>query len=93
MSTTKKKTPEQNKKIDTEAEFPRYLVIIGDAAKGQPLDKSFTTMGCAGRTYDSGLMMVAIGDDVLEQDFKLRPITEAERQKISNIAEDYSASK
>lgn len=47
----------------------------------------------AGIAYDSGWMPVQIGGSVLEREGAPRLITDAERQRIADIADDWSASK
>ena len=68
------------------SEFPKYLMEIDGK-------KKFFTIRDAGVWYDNGFMRVEIGGEVLEADFSVREITKEEREKISEIADEYSASK
>lgn len=70
----------------TDRPFPWYLMKIGGERKFLPISE-------AGVAYDSGWVNVEIVGDVLEADGTVRPITEKERARISDIADEYSASK
>lgn len=47
----------------------------------------------AGRLYDFGFADVRIGGKVMEPTGEVTEITEAERNKIADLADEYSASK
>ena len=73
-------------KVLLSATYPLYLMRIGDEEKFLPLQQ-------AGVVYDSGMIKVEIIGKVLEKDFKVRPITKEEENRISEIADAYSDSK
>jgi len=81
MSAAKKETP----KPESE-EFPKYLMKVGG-------DRKFVTFREAYVLYDSGLVRVDFGRYVLEKDFSVRPMTDKDKAKISEAADEYSASK
>jgi len=54
---------------------------------------TYMTMRDAGIIYDSGFVKVEIDGQVLLSDFSTRPITDEERDKIREIADDCSRSK
>ena len=57
-------------------------------------EKKFLSLQEAGQVYDWGFAQVEIGGLVLEDDGEtIRNITRAEMVSISNIADEYSASK
>lgn len=66
--------------------FPLYLMIVNGERKWLKINR-------AGVVYDDGFMPVRIGGSVLEEDGSEREITNEERQKIVNIADEYSGSK
>jgi len=66
--------------------FPRYQMFVDDNELWQSLRE-------AGRTYDFGFAPVRIGGKVLDQGGLVRDITDEEKSRISEIAEEYSDSK
>ncbi len=66
--------------------FPRYLMIVDGKRRWLPL-------GDAGVVYDSGWVSVNIGGKVCEADGTERDITDAERNRISVIADEHSGNK
>jgi hypothetical protein len=67
-------------------EFPKYQMVINGARRFLPFGEAYVA-------YDSGSADVKFGQDVLEQDFSVREMTEEDRQKISAAADRYSESK
>lgn len=66
--------------------WPKYrMVIDGDAR--------WLNLRDAGIAYDSGWCPVSIGGQVMEEDATVRDILPIERQRIADIADDYSGSK
>ncbi len=70
------------------SEWPKYLVIY-DGGKL----KRFHRLTQAAVDFDSGMIRVEIGDDVLEADFSLRPMTKEETSFLNMATDDYSDSK
>ena len=66
--------------------FPLYKMMIDGKEQWLPLQR-------AGVAYDSGWSKVEIGGLVLESAGLAREITDEERGQISDIADEYSASK
>ncbi len=66
--------------------FPRYLMIVNG-------NRLWLDIGNAGVAFDSGWVPVRIGGKVIEEDGTERDVTDEEKQRISDIAEEYSASK
>lgn len=71
---------------DANAEWPRYNMVINGKSE-------WLTLKRAGIAFDSGWMPVKIGGQVLLEDGTVRDITRLERQRISDIAEEWSADK
>ncbi|GEM_PF-3349396 len=67
-------------------EFPLYKMLIDSEEHWLPLRR-------AGVAYDSGSIPVEIGGAVLDGAGVTREITDEERSQISDIADEYSASK
>jgi len=68
-------------------EAPRYLMVTGEG------EERWLPITRAGHLYDSGWTAVKIGGKVLEPDGAVRSITDAEKHKIADIADELSASK
>lgn len=66
--------------------FPKYLMKINR-------ERKFLTFREAYVTYDSGLAQVEFGRYVLNEDFSVRKMTDEDKSKISDAADEYSASK
>lgn len=66
--------------------WPKYRMVVNGQPKWLPIHD-------AGIVFDSGWFSVSIGGQVMEENGEVRDITSAERTKISDIAEEYSASK
>ena len=70
--------------------FPLYEMKVDGKRKYLPFREAYIT-------FDSGFMDVDTGDFVLEflneNRFELRPMTKEDEKKISNAADEYSASK
>lgn len=66
--------------------WPRYNMIIDGAPR-------WLSLRDAGIAYDSGHCSISIGGLVLEENGSTRDITMDERRRISDIADDWSASK
>ncbi len=66
--------------------FPRYLVDIGG-------ERKFLSIQEAGIWYDCGHVRVEICGEVIEADFSVREITKEERERICEIADEYSGNK
>lgn len=66
--------------------FPLYQMIVDGK-------QEWHTLRNAGIVYDCGWLSISIGGLVLDQPGMTRDITEEERQKISDIADEWSASK
>ncbi len=73
-------------------EFPKYMVKVSEPSSGLSR-RSFQDVSRAAACFNSGCMQVEIGSRVLEDDYSLRPIVDAERQLISQIADEIEASK
>lgn len=67
-------------------QYPQYLMLIGAQRRFLPIRE-------AGVAYDCGFVNVEIVGDVLEEDHRVRLITDEERRKIAEIAEEWSTSK
>lgn len=67
-------------------EFPKYLMVVDGKQK-------FLSFHEASVAYDSGWARVEFGHLVLESDFSVRDMTDAERAKLSEAADEYGASK
>ena len=67
-------------------EFPRYEMIINGR-------REFLRRSEAVRAYDSGFVKVSFGSLVMNEDFSTRPLTDADKTIISDVADEYSASK
>lgn len=67
-------------------DWPKYRMVIDGTPK-------WMTIRQAGIAYDYGWCPVSIGGEVMEEDATVRDITSAERRQISDIAEEWSASK
>ncbi len=65
---------------------PLYHMIVNGNSSWLPIQQ-------AGVAYDNNWVPVKIGKDVIEADGSVRPITDAERAQIVDIADEYSASK
>ena len=72
--------------LGEQEKYPLYSMVINGKT-------SFMTLREAGVAYDNGMVRVEIGGLVLESSRSAREITHEERAKISEIAEEYSASK
>lgn len=68
------------------SDFPRYQMIINGIEHWLKLTE-------AGIAYDSGWVPVEFGGKVLESNGRTRSITKEEKNKIGDIAEEWSASK
>ena len=68
------------------SQFPKYLMIVNGKHELLPL-------GRAAAAYDSGLVPVSFGDLVLEKDGSTRSMTDEDKARISDAADEYSASK
>jgi len=66
--------------------FPRYLMKIDGKRK-------FLSLGEAAVAYDSGLVRVSFGRYVLHEDFTVVPMSEKDKRRISDAADEYSANK
>lgn len=66
--------------------WPKYRMVINGKTK-------WLSVKQAGIAFDSGWHPVSIGGQVMEEDSTIRDITAAERTRISDIAEEWSASK
>ena len=66
--------------------FPLYEMIVNGR-------QEWHTLRDAGVVYDYGHFPVAIGGKVLDRPGMPRDITEEERRRISDIADEWSASK
>lgn len=73
-------------------EFPKYMVVVAEPKSGYSR-RSFQDLSQVAMYFNSGFLQVRIGRRVLEEDFSLRPIVDAERHLISQIADDIDASK
>jgi hypothetical protein len=73
-------------------EFPKYMVKVSESKSGFSR-RSFQDMSQAAAHFTSGSSQVEIGRRVLEDDYSLRPIVDAERHLISEIADMIEASK
>ena len=67
-------------------EFPKYLMKINGQRQFLPLDK-------AAAAYDSGHDQVSFGRYVLNADFSVGLMEEADRKRVSDAAGEYSGSK
>lgn len=68
-------------------QFPKFLMITDRT------QREFLSIGRAGAAYDCGWCRVEIGDLVLLSNFTTRPTTKEDRAAISDVADEYSASK
>ena len=75
----------------TKVEFPRYILTMG--GRGETKKSVFVPIGEAARAMDNWFVHVEVGDLVLESDFSIRQITEAEKAEMNRILDDYAASK
>lgn len=66
--------------------FPRYLMKVGT-------EQQFLAIEDASMVYDFGHLPVQIVGLVLESTYHVRDITDEERGKIVELAEEYSANK
>lgn len=73
------------------SEFPLYLMWSKFPEGDDEYD--FLSINEAGILYDSGWKKVAFGNIVFESSLKFRPMTEEEKVKISEIADEYSGRK
>lgn len=74
--------PDPSKRLD----FPKYLMKVNG-------DRMFLTFREAYVAYNSGSDKVEFGRYVLDENFHVRKMTEEDRDKISDAAEAYDASK
>ena len=63
-----------------------YLMVVNG-------ERHWMTLNQAGKVYDSGWYPVSIGGQVMDEDGKERDITDEERKRIADIADECSASK
>lgn len=75
----------QTKKLPDRSE-PLYMMSIDDTTR-------LLSIGDAGAWFDSGWHRVEIGRYVLEPDMTLREITEDERRRIGDLADEHSMRK
>jgi hypothetical protein len=68
------------------ADFPKFLMKIGGNRKFLSLSEAYIA-------FDSGFLYVEFGRYVLNEDFSVRKMTEEDKKKISDAADEYSASK
>ena len=67
--------------------YPQYQMYVNGAQEWHSLHS-------AGARYDCGFLPVRIGDLVIETpDATPRPMTDDDRRRIANAADDYSDSK
>lgn len=66
--------------------FPLYQMIVDGK-------QEWHTLRSAGIVYDYGHLPISIGGQVLDGPGMARDITEEERQKIADLADEWSASK
>lgn len=69
-----------------QGEFPKYLMTIDG-------DRRFLSFHEAAAAFDSGSHQVKFGRYVLGVDFRVRKMTQEDRDKISRAADDHSSSK
>jgi hypothetical protein len=74
-------------------QFPKYMMVTGTRGEGRSRKREFLTISEAGQLFDCGSMQVEIGRHVLEEDFSVRPVSNSEKNLISQIADKYSESK
>lgn len=67
-------------------QFPLYQMVLNGNEKFLPFREAYVA-------FDSGWMDVDTGQFVIDEGFKLRPMTPEDKRKISNAADEYSASK
>lgn len=67
-------------------EFPRYELVVDGHSH-------WLTLYQAGVAYDNNWVPVSIGGHVLHKDGTVRDITDQERARISDLADEHSASK
>ena len=77
--------------LGPELKEPLYQIMIGP--QPDEVDEHWLPIREAGIAYDSGWVFVRIGGLVMEGIGQRRPITDEERSQISDIADEYSASK
>jgi len=68
------------------SKFPLYLMVFDGKNR-------WLNINAAGRLYDYGFAPVSIGGRVMEEDGTEREITDEERQRIVDIADEYSGNK
>lgn len=68
------------------SDWPRYRMVVDGTVTWLPIKD-------AGITFDWGWAPVSVGGQVMEEDGSIRDITPGERQRIADIAEEWSASK
>lgn len=66
--------------------YPLYLMLVDG-------DRRWMSLREAGITFDSGWVKVEIGGWVRDTETTERPITQEERNRISEIADEWSSSK
>lgn len=66
--------------------FPLYQMIVGDKTHWLPIE-------ACGVLYDDGSRHVSIGGKALDESGLERDITNEERQRIADIADEHSANK
>lgn len=66
--------------------FPKFQMFINKQERWLPLHE-------AGRMYDYGYAPVEIGEQVYDDYGVMRPITDEERQKIVDVADEWSENK
>ncbi len=74
-----------------ESAFPLYL--MWSKFPDQEEEYEFLSLKDAGILFDSGWKKVAFGNMVLESQLKLRPMTDEEKRRIEEIADEHSARK
>jgi len=67
-------------------DFPKYLMVIDGKLHFVPFREAYVA-------YDNGFVPVEFGQYVLNHDFSVREMTEEDKSKISDAADEYSASK
>lgn len=68
-----------------EVEFPRFRLTVEGRSQFVPIRQAAIAM-------NSWFNRVQVGDDVLESDFTVRPITAGEKQEMNYILDEYAAS-
>lgn len=66
--------------------FPLYELVVNGR-------NNFYTLSEASRVYDWGWATVEFGDLVITEEGVSRKMTQEEKQEISSLADEYSASK